>query len=97
MDDALVWLAALIVVGIGIVTWGSVVGVQSVSRERTRREIMAYVAEGTISPEDAARLIEIAEQAELRKKILSDASWGGGENYRKTLDRVLGQPADKSA
>jgi hypothetical protein len=27
-------------------------------RERSRREIAAYVAEGSISPEDACRLIE---------------------------------------
>lgn len=33
-------------------------------RERTRREIAAYVAEGTISPTDAERLIEAGRRAE---------------------------------
>ena len=93
MEDNLIWIVALGVVMIGIVTWGVVVAVSSVGRERTKREIMAYVAEGAISPQDAARLIEISEQAELRKKIMDDASWGGNnDNYRKTLDRVLGNP-----
>jgi hypothetical protein len=30
---------------------------QTKSREETRREIAAYVAEGTISPDDAAKLL----------------------------------------
>jgi hypothetical protein len=92
MEENLVWVVGLGVLMIGIVTWGAVVGVTNVSRERTKREIMAYVAEGAISPQDAAHLIEISEQAEIRKKIISDASWSGNnDNYRKTLDRVLGK------
>lgn len=32
--------------------------IETSAREQTRREIAAYVAEGTISPEDGARLME---------------------------------------
>lgn len=89
--ENLVWIVIAGVVGLGFVVWGAVIAIGTVSRERTRREIMAYVAEGAMTPADAARLIEIAEQAELRKKIMDDASWHGiDENYTATLERVLG-------
>ena len=89
--ENLVWIVIAGVVGLGFVVWGAVVAIGTVSRERTRREIMAYVAEGAMSPADAAKLIEISEEAEFRKKVMDDASWGGiNENYTKTLERVLG-------
>ena len=89
--ENLVWIVFAGVIGLGFVVWGAVVAIGNVSRERTRREIMAYVAEGAMSPADAARLIEISEQADLRKKIMDDASWHGmDENYAATLERVLG-------
>lgn len=37
---------------------------KTMEREQTRREIAAYVAEGTMSPADAARLIEAAGNAD---------------------------------
>lgn len=33
------------------------------AREQTRREIAAYVAEGSITPDDAAKLLEAGEPA----------------------------------
>lgn len=38
------------------------------SRERTRREILAYVAEGSISPEDAEKLIQAGMSADELKE-----------------------------
>jgi len=91
MEEHLGWILICGTLAIGMMIWGAVVAIGTVSRERTRREIMAYVAEGAMSPADAARLIEISEQADLRKKIISDAGWSGNnEDYRQTLDRVLG-------
>lgn len=87
----MVWIVMCGVIGLGIVVWGAVAAIGTTSRERTRREIMAYVAEGAISPADAARLIEISEQADLRKKIISDAGWSwDNDHYRKAVEKVLG-------
>lgn len=61
-------LAAGIVVIVLIRTVGSVV--KSVSRERTRREIAAYIAEGSMSPEQGERLMRAGGN--------SDGVGGGG-------------------
>lgn len=37
--------------------------VKSTSRERSRREIAAYIAEGSMSPEQGERLMKAGEQA----------------------------------
>lgn len=37
--------------------------VETRAREESRREIAAYVAEGSISPEDATRLLEAGKKA----------------------------------
>ena len=44
-------------------------------REQTKRELAAYVAEGTIAPDDAARLLT-ADDDEVRKKIADGVAWG---------------------
>lgn len=44
-------------------------------REQTRREIAAYVAEGTISPSDAAQLLA-AGNADFQKTIADGVAWG---------------------
>jgi hypothetical protein len=55
-----VWIPLLFAVSIvGIIlirTAGAVV--KSVARERTRREIAAYIAEGNMSPEQGERLMK---------------------------------------
>jgi hypothetical protein len=44
---------------LAIIAMRSVVGmVNTVSRERTRREIAAYIAEGSITPEQGERLMK---------------------------------------
>jgi hypothetical protein len=44
-------------------------------RETTRREIAAYVAEGSISPTDARTMMG-ADETEFEKKIADAVSWG---------------------
>jgi len=44
-------------------------------RETTRREIAAYVAEGSISPADARTMMG-ADDSEFEKKIADAVSWG---------------------
>ncbi len=97
------WIVMIVAIGASMVVVcivsAAVVAVTKVtSRERTKREIMAYVAEGTISPKDAAALIELSEQAEMRKKILADAAWDfNSDSYRKTLDKVFAARAQEPA
>src|SRR5262245_47538378 len=48
---------------------------KSKHREETRREIAAYVAEGSISPQDGAALLS-AEPDEIRKRVADGLAWG---------------------
>lgn len=56
-----VFLAALIAGSIVVATLARTLTtiVTSLSRERTRREIAAYIAEGTVSPEQGERLLRV--------------------------------------
>jgi hypothetical protein len=45
------------------------------AKEMTKREIAAYVAEGSISPEDATRMLR-ADSTEPEQKIASGVAWG---------------------
>jgi hypothetical protein len=60
-----VWVPLLfagsVVVIILIRTVGGVV--KSVSREKTRREIAAYIAEGSMSPEQGERLMKAGKES----------------------------------
>jgi hypothetical protein len=45
-------------VGVVAIIFGTLTGmVKSVARERTRREIAAYIAEGTMTPDQGERLM----------------------------------------
>lgn len=49
-------------IAITAIVFGMVSGmVKAVARERTRREIAAYIAEGSISPEQGERLLKAGE------------------------------------
>ena len=45
------------------------------AKEQTKREIAAYVAEGTIAPDDAARILQ-AGSSETEQKIADGVAWG---------------------
>ncbi len=56
---------AIIAVAGGAILLSFIVKTLSIrERERSRREIAAYVAEGSMTPEEGARLIEAGEAAE---------------------------------
>ena len=66
--DQLFWLVAIGIGGVVLIAWSILEFLdgqlkertklrQTEAREETRREIAAYVAEGSISPEDAAKLM----------------------------------------
>lgn len=60
-DDVLFMLVGGSVAIVAIV-FGMISGmVKSVARERTRREIAAYIAEGSISPEQGEKLLKAGE------------------------------------
>jgi hypothetical protein len=68
IDDEVVAVIA-VVGGVSVaVIWVIAATIDSVfktkSREQTRREIAAYVAEGTMTPEDAARILEAGKKME---------------------------------
>jgi hypothetical protein len=55
----------LIMAGVAVVwiVMGTVTGmVKAVARERTRREIAAYIAEGSMTPEHGERLMKAGRQ-----------------------------------
>lgn len=60
-------------------------------KERTRREIAAYVAEGSISPEDAERLLAdntaAAEREKTRRQITESVA--GGSLSAEDAERLL--------
>lgn len=49
-------VGAIVVVVVAISTVGSII--KNISRERTRREIAAYIAEGSMTPEQGERLMK---------------------------------------
>jgi hypothetical protein len=60
--DTLFLLAMATVFLAGIVSGCIKSVVKSVSRERTRREIAAYIAEGTMTPEQGEKLLAAGER-----------------------------------
>jgi hypothetical protein len=76
---------AILVMGIGVfVTIYYVVKTvkdvkQTKEREQTKREIAAYVAEGTIRPDDAAKILNAGgtpQSSEAEQQIASAVAWG---------------------
>ena len=61
-------ITAIVVGGTVVVIWVIAATIDSIvkarGRERSRRELSAYVAEGSISPVDAERLLKAEPQAE---------------------------------
>ncbi|MDX9911984.1 MAG: hypothetical protein RBS39_09145 [Phycisphaerales bacterium] len=49
-------------------------------RERTRREIAAYVAEGSISPDDASKLLAAGSDGDAIEKLLAQVAEGSIES-----------------
>ncbi len=73
-EDAGRMIAVVAIVGgislsaISIVTGAVVQIAKTGARERSRRELAAYVAEGTISPEMAERMLEAGRKPSAAKK-----------------------------
>lgn len=72
-------LVALAIIVTGVIVFVLIHSVRRVlegrARELTKREVAAYVAEGTISPEDAAKILQ-AGTAEAERKIADAVAWG---------------------
>ena len=59
-DGNLFWIVGGLIAIVAIV-FGTLSGaIKSVARERTRREIAAYIAEGSMSPEQGEKLMRAA-------------------------------------
>lgn len=63
---------------------------KSLGRERTRRELFAYVAESSLTMEQAERLIAVCEQCDIRREVLNvahqDWDW---DRWRETVAKVV--------
>lgn len=55
--DHIVWITIVAMLVVHIVVRGLVDLTRTVGRERTRREIAAYIAEGSMTPEQGERLL----------------------------------------
>jgi hypothetical protein len=79
IDDELIALigitagATIVLVWIIAATLDSVL--KSKHREETRREIAAYVAEGSIAPSDAAAILNAGDDS-VSKSIADGVAWG---------------------
>ncbi len=60
-------ILAMVIAGKGIEAWRKVSEVRA--REESRREVAAYVAEGTITPEDAERILRAGGPKSIRETI----------------------------
>lgn len=93
--EQIFYIAVALIVGLMIMFWVLVehLGVrvkarakveQTQAREETRREIAAYVAEGSISPDDAAKLLSVgAEGFEGVKAGLREVFGKGGDGRQR--------------
>ncbi len=80
IEDNIIPIVLITIIGAVILTLIVFTNVRKVletrSRETTRREIAAYVAEGSITPDDARRLIAMGLGEELEKKMGDAVAWG---------------------
>ena len=57
LADHLVWVLIIVAFVIGMIIKAITAVITNSARERSRREIAAYVAEGSITPEQGERLL----------------------------------------
>jgi len=73
--ELVAFMALLALIGLWVVFANLRKMYQTRQREKTRREIAAYVAEGSISPADARTMMG-SEESEFDKKIADAVAWG---------------------
>ena len=81
LDDGKLFALLMIIVlalffGVWIIAYYAHEIVRTRHRERTRREIAAYVAEGSITPDDGARLLAAGNDGDAIEKILAQVAEG---------------------
>lgn len=76
LTDKYIFILLMLSIG-GVLLALYIIGniLKTLSRERTRREIAAYVAEGSIDSAQAQFLLK-ADQSELEKQIADSVAWG---------------------
>lgn len=82
----------LIVLGIGIVWIAGTVRKMSITkqREQTKRELAAYIAEGSMSPDDVKAILTSGEGDDLRELVLKRAAdgWISAKKAEQILDAM---------
>ena len=91
---AIVGTFAIIIAAIAFGTTASVA--KNRQREQTKREIAAYVAEGSITPDDATKLLT-AEPDRIRQQVAEGLAWGtlSAKGAERLLKATEGQPGAK--
>ena len=56
--------------------WSVCTTMQRLSKERTRRDMMAYVAEGSMTIDEVCRVMEAQDMEEMRRKLAEAVSEG---------------------
>lgn len=59
--EHIVWITIVAMIVVHVIVRGIVDLTRTVGRERTRREIAAYVAEGGMTPEQGERLLAVRD------------------------------------
>lgn len=80
-ESAFIFFTLLAICGVIIYIIKTVRDVkQTREREQTKREVAAYVAEGTIQPDDAAKILNAGggdrESSAAEQQIASGVAWG---------------------
>ncbi len=76
-EVAMIAISGGIIVAIAAIVSGSVKTVlRTRHQEESRREIAAYVAEGSITPADAVKILNAGAESELKKQLASGVAWG---------------------
>lgn len=67
---------------------------KTAQRERTTRELAAYIAEGAITPDQAEQLISARARSDLREELSSKAAagWISTKNARRLMDEDAHPP-----
>lgn len=65
------------------------------AKEQTRREVAAYVAEGSITPDDATRMLSAGMSESVATELAKGVTWGtiSAEKARKMVQALQQPPA----
>ncbi|MGP1272202.1 MAG: hypothetical protein ACTS22_02595 [Phycisphaerales bacterium] len=76
LDHILIVVGIIVIVSVVTISGTIRKTVMTRQREQTKRELAAYVAEGSMSPDDAQKILRSGESDDLRELVLKRAADG---------------------